>query len=119
MTSPTEVVVYFNPACSKCQGVREILASRGVEPAYVHHLDDPPGRTALERIMDLLGVDDPRAMMRTGEPMYGELNLAGAEKDELFDAMVRRHPILVERPMVIRGDRATVARPPQRLLELL
>jgi arsenate reductase len=118
MTSPTEVVVYVNPACSKCQGVREILASRGVEPAYVHHLDDPPGRTALERIMDLLRIDDPRAMTRTGEPIYGELNLAGAEKDELLDAMVR-HPILIERPIVIRGDRAIVARPPQRLLELL
>jgi arsenate reductase len=118
MTSPIDVVVYFNPACSKCQGVREILASHGVDPTYVHYLDDPPGRTALERIMDLLGIDDPRAMMRTGEPIYGDLNLAGAERDELLDAMVQ-HPILIERPIVIRGDRAIVARPPQRLLELL
>jgi arsenate reductase len=118
LTNPDEVIVYFNPACSKCQGVREILASNGVDPTYVHYLDDPPTRPALERIMDLLGVDDPRAMMRTGERIYGELALITAERDELIEAMVE-HPILIERPIVIRGDRAIIARPPERLLELL
>jgi arsenate reductase len=57
-------------------------------------------------------------MMRKGEPEYRELGLAGADHDALFDAMVA-HPILIERPIVIRGDRAVVARPPERLLELL
>jgi arsenate reductase len=118
MINPNEVIVYFNPACSKCQGVREILASHGVDPTYVHYLDDAPTRAALERIMDLLGIDDPRAMMRTGEPIYGELALIEAERDELIEAMAT-HPILIERPIVIRGDRAIIARPPERLLELL
>ncbi len=116
--NPHEVIVYFNPACSKCQGVREILASHGIDPTYVHYLDDAPGRLALERIMGLLGIDDPRAMMRTGEPIYAELDLAEADRNELFAAMVE-HPILIERPIVIHGDRAVIARPPERLLEVL
>ena len=68
--------------------------------------------------MGLLGIDDPRAMMRTGEAMYKELELADADRDALLDAMTK-HPILIERPIVIRGDRAVIARPPEKLLELL
>jgi arsenate reductase len=68
--------------------------------------------------MGLLGIDDPRAMMRTGEPIYRELGLADREGDELVAAMVE-HPILVERPIVIRGDHAVIARPPEKLLDLL
>lgn len=67
--------------------------------------------------MTLLGIDDPRAMMRTGEDVYRGLRLDGADRDRLIDAMVE-HPILIERPIVIRGERAVVARPPERLLEL-
>jgi arsenate reductase len=67
--------------------------------------------------MSLLGIDDPRAMMRTGEGVYTELGLADADRDGLINAMVA-HPILIERPIIIRGERAVVARPPERLLEL-
>jgi arsenate reductase len=57
-------------------------------------------------------------MMRTGEDVYRKLDLASADRDRLFDAMVE-HPILIERPIVIRGDRAVIARPPEKALELL
>jgi arsenate reductase len=113
-----EVTVLFNPSCSKCRGARDILEERGVEATYVRYLEDAPSRAELERVMGLLGSDDPRAMMRTGEPVYRELGLAHADRDALLDAMVA-HPILIERPIVIRGDRAVIARPPERLLELL
>jgi len=113
-----EVTVFFNPSCSKCRGARDILEEHGVDATYVRYLDDAPGREELERVMGLLGIDDPRAMMRTGEQDYRELGLAGADRDALLDAMVA-HPILIERPIVIRGDRAVIARPPERLLELL
>jgi len=113
-----EVTVFFNPSCSKCRGARDILEEHGVDATYVRYLDDAPGREELERVMGLLGIDDPRAMMRTGEQVYRELGLAGADRDALLDAMVA-HPILIERPIVIRGDRAVIARPPERLLELL
>ena len=66
----------------------------------------------------MLGIDDPRAMMRTGEPVYRQLGLAGAGRDELLDAVVA-HPVLLERPIVVREGRAVIARPPERVLEFL
>lgn len=80
--------------------------------------DDTPSRAQLEDVLRMLGTDDPRAMVRTGESVYKELKLADASRDELIDAMVA-HPILVERPIVIRDGRAVIARPPEKLLELL
>jgi arsenate reductase (glutaredoxin) len=113
-----DVTVLFNPSCSKCRGARDLLAEHGVDARYVRYLEDTPSRAELERVMGLLGLDDPRGMMRTGEPVYAELGLARAGRDELLDAMVA-HPILIERPIVIRGDRAVIARPPDKLLDLL
>ncbi|MEO6822385.1 MAG: arsenate reductase (glutaredoxin) [Candidatus Nanopelagicales bacterium] len=112
------VTVWFNPRCSKCVGAEELLAARGVPAHKVHYLDNPPSRTELEHVLALLGTADPRAMMRTGESLYRELGLAAATDAELLDAMAE-HPILIERPIVIRGDRAVVARPPELLLGLL
>jgi arsenate reductase len=112
------VTVWFNPACSKCRTVQGILAERGVEADYVRYLDHAPDRAAIEAVLSRLGTDDPRSIMRTGEALYKELALAGAEREALLDAMVA-HPILIERPIVIRGDRAVVGRPPENVLDLL
>jgi arsenate reductase len=110
--------VLFNPRYSKCRQARDLLAERGVDADLVHFLVDTPSRDEIVRIYGLLGVEDPRAMMRTGEPEYRELGLKDADDEALFDAMVA-HPILIERPIVIVGDRAVVARPPERLLDLV
>ena len=112
-----DVLVYFNPNCSKCRGARDLLGEQGVEAEYFRYLEDAPSRKELERVMELLGIDDPRQMMRTGEDVYKELGLADADRDALLDAMTK-HPILIERPIVIRGDRAVIARPPEKLLDL-
>ena len=69
-------------------------------------------------MLRLLGTDDPRAMMRTSEPIYREKGLATAGPGALLDAMLE-HPILIERPIVIAGDRAVIARPPELLLSVL
>ena len=110
--------LYFNPSCSKCRTAASILAEHGVEAEVIRYLDEPPTRAALQDLMGKLGIDDPRAMMRTGEDRYKELGLADAGPDELLDAIVA-NPILLERPIFVVGDRAVVARPPERLLELL
>ena len=68
--------------------------------------------------MTLLGIDDPRGMMRTGEAVYKELELGKASPDELLAALTA-HPVLLERPIVVVGERAVIARPPERLLEIL
>lgn len=116
--SEESCTVWFNAACSKCRGTRDLLAERGVDASYVHYLEDTPPRAEIERIMGLLGIDDPRGMMRTGEPVYSDLGLDAADRDRLIDAMVE-HPILIERPIVIVGGRAVIARPPERLFELI
>ncbi len=113
-----DVTVWFNPSCSKCRGARDLLEENDVACEIVRYLDDVPSRAELERVLGLLGTDDPRAMMRTGEPVYKELGLKDAGRDALLDAMAA-HPILIERPIVIRGDRAIIARPPELLLALL
>ena len=110
--------LYFNPSCSKCRTAQSILDEHQVEAEVVRYLDRAPTRAELVDLMGKLGIDDPRQMMRTGEPVYDELNLSEASADLLLDAIVA-HPILLERPIFVVGDKAVVARPPERLLELL
>lgn len=105
----------FNPSCSKCRAARDLLEARGETVELVHYLDEPPSREELVALTQKLGLTSPRQMMRTGERVYAELGLADASDDSLFDAMVA-HPILIERPIVIRGAHAVIARPPERAL---
>jgi arsenate reductase len=110
--------IYFNPSCSKCRSAQAILDERGIDATVVRYLDTPPTLDDLRRLMQMLGIDDPRQMMRTGEAQYAELGLAEATAETLLDA-ITTHPILLERPIFVLGDRAVIARPPERLLELL
>ena len=116
--SSADLTVWFNPDCSKCRTAHGLLAERGVEADYVRYLDDAPTRPDLERVLTLLGTDDPLVITRTGEPLFRELGLAGADRDMLLEALTA-NPIIIERPIAVRGDRAVVARPPERVLELL
>jgi arsenate reductase (glutaredoxin) len=113
-----DLTVWFNPNCSKCRTVQGILAERGVEADYVRYLEQAPSRAEIEAVLGRLGTDDPRAIMRTGGAVYAELALADADRDALLEAMVA-NPILIERPIVSRGDRAVVGRPPENVLDLL
>ncbi|MFP5218249.1 MAG: arsenate reductase (glutaredoxin) [Actinomycetes bacterium] len=112
------VTVWANPRCSKSRGAEALLAERGVEVDRVLYLVEPPTRDEIERVLTLLGTDDPRVLVRNGEAAYRELGLADADREAVLDALAQ-HPELIERPVVIRGDRAVVARPPERVLELL
>jgi arsenate reductase len=118
VTSEDRPVVWHNPRCSKSRGALALLAEHGVEADVVRYLDEAPTRADLEDVLRKLGTDDPRAIVRTGESVYRELGLAGADRDALLDAMAA-HPILVERPIVVLGDRAVVGRPPEKVLDLL
>lgn len=114
----TGIRVYFNPRCSTCRTAWSILEEHGVDAEEYRYLDERPDRAEIERVMAMLGIGDPREMIRAKEPVYEELGLAHADRDGLINAMVE-HPILIQRPIVIVGDRAVIARPPERLLDLL
>ncbi|HEY1828894.1 MAG TPA: arsenate reductase (glutaredoxin) [Acidimicrobiales bacterium] len=114
----SDPAIYFNPRCSKCRTAQGLLAERGVEAKVIEYLETPPGVPALRDLMGQLGIGDPREMMRTGEAVYSELGLASVEGDGLLEA-IAAHPILLERPIFVKDGRAVIARPPERLLELL
>lgn len=115
MAEPT---VWFNADCSKCRSVHAILSERGIDATYVDYLRETPTSSELKRVLLLLGTSDPRAIARTGEDLWDELRLEKASDDEILDAL-QDNPILIERPIVIVGDRAVVGRPPERVLDLV
>jgi arsenate reductase len=118
VSTDQKVIVWHNPRCSKSRGALALLAERGVEPTVVRYLDEPPTRDDLIDLLRRLGTDDPRSITRTGENAYRELGLRDVDADVLLDALVA-NPILIERPIALLGDRAVVARPPEKVLELL
>ena len=113
-----EPQLYFNPACSKCRTADSLLKERGIDATVVRYLDRAPTVEELHELMARLGIHDPREMMRPGEPVFSELGLAEAPAERLLEA-ITEHPVLLERPIFVRGERAVIARPPERLLELL
>jgi arsenate reductase len=112
------VTIWHNPRCSKSRAALALLVERGVEPVVVRYLDDAPTRADLVDALRRLGTDDPRDITRTGEKLYRELGLRGVDADVLLDALAA-NPILIERPIVLAGDRAVVARPPERVIDVL
>jgi arsenate reductase len=114
----SEITVFFNARCSKCRQARDLLLEAGASFELIEYLESPPSRSDLERILSLLGTDDPRVILRSKEALYQELGLGDANRDTQLDA-ITEHPGLLERPIVIRGERAVVARPPEKLLDLL
>lgn len=111
-------LLYFNPSCSKCRTALGLLKEHGTEPSLVRYLDRPPTTEELQQLMRMLRIADPRAMMRTAEPVYRELGLGEATNAQLLDA-IAKHPILLERPIFVWRDKAVIARPPERLLSLM
>ena len=112
------VVIYHNPRCSKSRQTLALLRERGIEPEIVRYLDEPPGVKTLQGIAAKLSLS-PREMMRVKEAAYKELNLKAVdEAAALFTAMAD-NPVLIERPIVVNGERAAIGRPPEAVLEIL
>jgi len=119
MSAADSVTIYHNPACGKSRGALEILRQRGLETEIVEYLDHPPDRAALERILGLLG--GPPADLVRKDKRFRELGLRAEDyvtRSQVIDLLLR-HPELMERPVVIQGQRAVIARPSERVLELI
>ena len=113
------VILYYNTQCSKSRQALELLRSRGIEPTIIDYLANPPTHDELVNLLDVLGME-PRDLMRREEPEYREANLddPGLTRETLIRAIVQR-PKLLQRPIVIANGRAVLARPPEKLLEIL
>lgn len=116
---PATPVIYHNPRCSKSRATLTLLTERGLQPQVIHYLDTPPDQATLQQLLRQLGFSSARELMRRKESVYQQLNLddPALSEAELLEAMVR-HPILIERPIVVWQDQARIGRPPEAVLEL-
>src|SRR5262245_60249813 len=113
------LTVYHNPVCSKSRGALDILYQRGVDADVIEYLKTPPDRATLRRIVELLG-GEPAALVRKDKRVK-QVGLAEGDYTtaEQVIGLLLAHPELMERPVVIRGRRAVIARPSERVSELL
>jgi len=111
--------IYHNPRCSKSRQTLQLLQENNIEPEVVLYLETPPDAATLKALLGKLGIG-ARDLLRKGEDDYQALNLkdAGLSDDDLIQAMVS-HPKLIERPIVVKGDKAVLGRPPENVLELV
>ena len=115
----TDVTIYHNPDCSKSRETLGLLRERGFEPTVVEYLKSPPDEETLERLLRLLEIE-PADLLRSKEEEYADLDLAARLDDrEALIAAMTAHPILIERPIVVAGDRARLGRPPRKVLEII
>ncbi|MHA3019730.1 arsenate reductase (glutaredoxin) [Mycobacterium sp. BMJ-28] len=109
--------IYHNPKCSTSRKTLELLRESGIEPEIVLYLKTPPTRAELVRLIADAGIP-VREAARKREALYAELGLADATDDELLDALAE-HPILIERPLVVTDKGTRLARPIDRVREIL
>ncbi len=110
--------IYHNPRCSKSREALKLLEENGAQTEIIKYLDTPPSEEEIRTILQMLGIN-ARDLMRTKEAIYKELNLKEvSDEDALIKAMAE-HPKLIERPIVIKDNKAVIGRPPVKVLDLL
>ncbi|WP_444916543.1 arsenate reductase (glutaredoxin) [Microbulbifer sp. JMSA003] len=111
--------IYHNPRCSKSRQTLQLLQDNGIEPEVVLYLQTPPSAEDIQKLLHKLDID-ARQLLRTGEEPYKQLNLKDKDlaESQLIDAMAQ-NPILIQRPIVIKGDKAVIGRPPENVLGLI
>jgi len=111
------ITIYHNPRCSKSRATLALLHEHGHSPEIIEYLKSPPDSSTLLRLANKLGL--PLSdMVRTAEQEFKDNNLANANDDALV-AAISEHPILLQRPIVVAGDRAAIGRPPESVLDIL
>jgi arsenate reductase (glutaredoxin) len=113
-----DYTLWYNPRCSTCQRALALLREKGVEPELRRYLEEPPAPAEIEDLLRKLDLA-PHAVARTKEDEYQALRLSErAPRDEMIQALAQ-HPRILERPILVHGDRAVVGRPAERVLELV
>lgn len=113
-----KVRIYHNPRCTKSREALALLREHELEPDVVLYLESVPSAKELKALIKKLGIE-PHALLRSKEAAYAEAGLSRTSSlDGIVNAIVQ-HPILLERPVVVVGDRAVIGRPTERVLEIL
>ncbi len=111
------VTIYHNPRCSKSRQTLAILEEKNADHEVVEYLNHPPSRTELRRILGMLGLK-VHDIVRKKEAKEAGLDVDAMSEPELLDAMVNI-PIIMERPIVVAGDKAVIGRPPENVLSII
>jgi arsenate reductase (glutaredoxin) len=113
------VTIYHNPRCSKSRQTLALLEEHGLAPRIVDYQKTPPSAVELKAILKKLGLK-PRDLLRQGESRYAELGLKDRNlDDDALIALMVANPILIERPIVVSGNKAALGRPPETVLDIL
>ena len=112
------ILLLHNPRCSKSRAALALLEERGVAFEERRYLDDPLSADELRDLQERLG-RPPREWLRTGEDAWKQAGLGSDAADAAVREAIAAQPILLERPILVRGSRAAVGRPPEQILELL
>lgn len=110
--------IYHNPRCAKSREGLEILKASGEKFSTILYLEDPPGESNLRELLQQLNLP-PRALLRTGEVIWKEHYKGRELSDEDLISAMARFPKLIERPIVTKGNRAIIGRPPEKIKEFL
>lgn len=114
-----KITIWHNPRCSKSRDSFKLLEERGLDARVVKYLDETPSMEELQNMLKMLGMTSAQELMRTKEAIYKELNLKEETSEEaLLQAMIA-NPKLIERPIVIKGNKAVIGRPIEKVIELL
>jgi arsenate reductase len=114
-----DVIIYYNGRCSKSRETLKLLRNKGIEPTIIEYLKEPPDEFEMSRILGILDMN-PMDLIRTGEKAFVEFDVASKKSNprQLIREMIA-HPILIERPIVVSGNKARIGRPPECVLEIL
>ena len=115
----SKVTIYHNPHCSKSRQTLALLEDRGIKPQVIEYLKTPLDATTIAGLLENLGL---RAicLVRRKECLFTDLGLAALEDDDTaLIATMASNPILIERPIVVAGDKARIGRPPPNVLDIL
>jgi arsenate reductase len=112
------LVLLHNPRCSKSRAAKALLEERGLRFSELRYLDEPLGLAELQELRRRLG-RSPREWLRRTEAAYAEAGLGEASPEHDVLAAMAAHPVLIERPILVHGERAIVGRPPEQILTIL
>lgn len=110
------VTIYHNPRCSKSRETLELLRQRGIEPQVVEYLKTPPSADELAGLVAKLGIP-PAKLLRSREAAEAGVDKALPDSDLI--AAMAANPSVIERPIVVKGAKARLGRPPEQVLEIL
>ena len=110
--------IYHNPRCRKSRETLEIIRNQGYEPEIIEYLKDPPTVSELKNLLDKMNMK-PAEIIRKGEDLFRS-NFKGKKmSDEEWLNVLVKNPKLIERPIVVSGDRVVLGRPPEKVREIL